>query len=72
MDIKIRLERDEDGVYVATCPSLPGCLSQGETEEEASKNIEEAIRLHIRCLAEDGIPLFEDKRVKEMLVEVRV
>ena len=72
MDVKVRLERDEDGVYVTTCPSLPGCVSQGKTEEEALENIEEAIKLHIKCLAEDGIPLFEDERVKETLVEVKV
>ena len=33
MNIKVRLERDEDGVYVVTCPSLPGCISQGKTED---------------------------------------
>lgn len=48
MNIKVRLERDEDGICVATCPSLPGCISQGKTENEALKNIKEAIRLHIR------------------------
>ncbi len=72
MDIKVRLEKDEDGTYVAMCPSLPGCISQGKTEKEALKNIKEAIRLHIKCLGEDGIPLFEDKRVKEALIEVRI
>ena len=72
MDIKVRLEIDEDGVYVATCPSLPGCISQGKTEKEALENIREAIKLHIKCLAEDGIPLFEDQRIKETLVEVKV
>lgn len=72
MDIRVRLEKDEDGVYVATCPSLPGCISQGETEKDALKNIKEAIRLHIKCLAEDGIPLFESKKAKETLIEVKV
>ena len=72
MEIKVRIEKDEDGVYVATCPFLPGCVSQGKTESEALKNIKEAIKLHIRCLAEDGIPLFEDKNIKETLVEIKV
>ena len=39
MNIKVRFERDEDGICVATCPSLPGCISQGKTENEALKNI---------------------------------
>ncbi|MEW6104255.1 MAG: type II toxin-antitoxin system HicB family antitoxin [bacterium] len=56
--IKVEFERDEDGMYVATCPFLPGCISQGKTEREALKNIKEAIRLHIRALAEDGLPIF--------------
>ncbi|MCL0042164.1 type II toxin-antitoxin system HicB family antitoxin [Thermodesulfovibrionales bacterium] len=66
MNIKIRLEKDEDGIYVSTCPSLPGCISQGKTEKEALENIKEAVKLHLRCLAEDGIPLFEDKKNRIM------
>ena len=72
MEIKVRLERDEDGVWVATCPSLPGCISQGKSQEEALKNIKAAIRLHMRTLAEDGLPIFESKGVKETLIEVHV
>jgi len=59
MKIKVRLERDEDSAYVVTCPSLPGCISQGKTEKKALDNIKEAIGLHIRALAEDGLPIFE-------------
>ncbi|MBI4649984.1 type II toxin-antitoxin system HicB family antitoxin [Candidatus Desantisbacteria bacterium] len=51
MEIKIIFEKDEDGIYIVTCPSLPGCVSQGKTEKEAIKNIREAIKLHIKCLA---------------------
>lgn len=72
MEIRVRLEKDEDGVWVATCPSLPGCISQGKTQEEALKNIKGAVRLHIRSLAEDGLPIFEHKGLKETLVEVHV
>lgn len=57
MNFKIVLEAGEDGFVVASVPSLPGCYSQGKTEKEALKNIQEAISLHIDCLAEDGIPL---------------
>lgn len=39
MKFKVRLEKDEDGWYIATVPALPGCISQGKTEKEALKNI---------------------------------
>ena len=47
--------RGEDGFWVAECPSLPGCISQGETREEAVQNIREAIQLYIEALEEDGL-----------------
>ena len=47
MDFKVIIERDEDGWYVVTVPSHPGCVSQGKSEEEAKKNIAEAIELHL-------------------------
>ena len=72
MEIKVRLERDEDGVYVVTCPALPGCISQGKSEKEALVNIKEAIKLHIRTLAEDGLPLIQEKRAKERLIKITV
>ena len=72
MEIRVRLQQDEDGVYVATCPSLPGCISQGKTEREALRNIKEAIRLHLRALAADGLPLFDKGTVKETRIEVTV
>lgn len=46
MNFKVCIEKDEDGWYVATVPSLPGCISQGKTEKEAEENIAEAIKLH--------------------------
>lgn len=72
MEIKVVFEKDEGGMYVVTCPSLPGCVSQGKTEKEALKNIREAIRLHVRCLAEDGLPLLRPKGAKERVIEVTV
>lgn len=45
----------EDGYFVVECPSLPGCISQGKTEEEAVENIEEAIELYIEALEEDHL-----------------
>ena len=57
MDWKIVLEKNSDGSFTVTVPSLPECISQGETKKEALKNIKEAIELHVSCLAEDGLPL---------------
>lgn len=49
--------RGEDGFWVAECPSLPGCISQGHTREEAIQNIREAIDLYIEALEEDRLPV---------------
>lgn len=51
----------EDGYWVAECPSLPGCVSQGESKEEAILNIREAIEIYIAALEEDGLPVPEDR-----------
>ncbi|WP_420641013.1 type II toxin-antitoxin system HicB family antitoxin [Candidatus Leptofilum sp.] len=52
--------RGEDGFWVAECPSLPGCISQGATREEAVNNIREAIQLYIEMLEEDGLDVPDD------------
>ncbi len=59
----------EDGYYVAECPSLPGCISQGHTREEAIANIREAIHAYVAALEEDGLPVPEE-RFDAMLVAV--
>jgi len=69
---RIKIEQDEDGWYVATVPALPGCISQGKTEEEAKKNVAEAIELHLSALAEDGVPIGHREGVKEVFVAVHV
>jgi len=53
-DYKVILEPDESGGYVVTCPSIPGCYSQGETVEEALDNIKEAIELCLEVMEENG------------------
>ncbi len=53
-DFRVLLEPDEAGGYVASCPSLPGCYSQGETVEEAMANIKEAIELTLEDMNERG------------------
>jgi predicted RNase H-like HicB family nuclease len=47
----------EDGYWVAECPTLPGCISQGRSREEAVQNIREAIGVYIAALEEDGLPV---------------
>ena len=47
----------EDGYWVAECPSLPGCISQGKTGEDAVANIREAIQGYVAALEEDGLPV---------------
>ena len=59
----------EDGFWVAECPSLPGCVSQGSTKEEAIKNIREAIEGYILALKEDNLPVPEE-RFETLLVAV--
>jgi predicted RNase H-like HicB family nuclease len=51
----------EDGYWVVECPSLPGCISQGKTREEAIANIREAIELYIESLKDDGLPVPAEK-----------
>jgi predicted RNase H-like HicB family nuclease len=57
MKFPVTLERDETGMIVAECPSIPGCVSQGRTEEEALRNIHEAILACLEVRAEQGLPL---------------
>ncbi len=51
----------EDGFWIAECPSLPGCISQGKTKAETLVNIKEAIRGYITALQEDGLPIPEER-----------
>lgn len=57
---RVFLYPGEDGYWVIECPSLPGCISQGETKEEATANIREAISLYIESLEANGEPIPED------------
>ena len=54
MKYRVYLEQDEDGVFVASCPALPGCVSQGETRQEATENIQEAIEGYLKSLHKHG------------------
>jgi antitoxin HicB len=68
MKYRVVFEQDEDGMFVATCPSLPGCLSQGRTRQEAQQNIQEAIRGYIRSLQKHGEPI--PPGIEEEIVEI--
>lgn len=65
----VTLEQDEDGFIVAECPSLPGCLSQGKTREEALANITDAIEGYLESLRKHGEPL-PSTEVTEVEVKV--
>lgn len=61
MTRRVILYPGEDGYVIAEVPSLPGCISQGKTREEALANIQEAIALHVEVLQERGEPLPDDQ-----------
>lgn len=57
MRFTIAVFQDEDGTYIAECPAIPGCVSQGSTLEEAERNVADAIRQCLEVRAEKGMPL---------------
>ena len=67
MKIKVILEASEEGGFTAYVPSLPGCISEGDTEEEALANIKEAIELYLEPV-EDELFVTESRLVKEVAV----
>jgi predicted RNase H-like HicB family nuclease len=68
MKYRVLIEQDEDGIFVAEVPSLPGCISQGNTREEATENIKEAISLYLESLEAHNEPV--PPPITEELVEV--
>ena len=67
MKFLVTLDRDEDGIWVVQCPSIPGCVSQGKTKDEALANIKEAITLCLEVRAEQGLPLTIETRQLEVV-----
>ena len=57
---QVLLYTDEDGIWIAEVPSLPGCGSDGRTKEEAKERVKEAIQVYIEALVEDKLPIPED------------
>jgi predicted RNase H-like HicB family nuclease len=66
MKFATTVDRDEDGIWVVECPSIPGCVSEGNTKSEALKNIKEAIELCLEVRAERGLPLTVEPRQVEV------
>ncbi|MGA2621633.1 MAG: type II toxin-antitoxin system HicB family antitoxin [Thermoguttaceae bacterium] len=69
-EFTVVIERDEDGRYLAICPALQGCYTEGETEQEAKVLIEDAIRLHIEDRLQTGEPIGEEVGTAKVRVAV--
>ncbi len=67
---KIVVEKDEDGIHIASCPALQGCYSQGETIAEAIENIKDCIKLHIEARQSLGEPIPIEVLLDEVEVSV--
>ncbi len=70
MKFRVLIDQDEDGIFVAQVPSLPGCVTQGATRHEAVSNAQEAIAAYLESLNERGEPI--PPSINEELVEVAV
>lgn len=68
MKYRVTIEQDEDGIFVAEVPSLPGCITQGETRHEAIANAKEAIELYLESLEAHNEPV--PPSIYEEIVEV--
>lgn len=68
MRYRVLIEQNEDGVYVAKAPALPGCISQGKTRSEAIENIKEAIQSYLESLSAHGEPV--PPSISEEVVEI--
>ena len=68
MKYRIIIEQDEEGTFVAECPSLPGCISQGKTRDEALKNIKDAIGGYLESLKKHNEPI--PPSIEEEMVEI--
>jgi predicted RNase H-like HicB family nuclease len=66
MKFQVTLDRDEDGVWIAECPAIPGCVSQGATRDEALADVRDAIKLCLEVRSERGMPLTVETRQVEV------
>ena len=68
MKLRVVIEQDEEGVFVAECPALPGCVSQGATREEALQNIKDAMQGYLKSLRKHNEPI--PPSISEEIIEV--
>ena len=68
MKFTTTLTQDEDGIWIAECPAIPGCVSQGSSRDEAAIHLQEAIALCLEVRAERGMPLTVETREIEVAV----
>ena len=68
MKYRIEIEQDEDGVFIASVPNLPGCLSEGATRSEAIENVKDAISGYLESLRKHGEPV--PMSIEEEVIEV--
>jgi len=69
MKYRVLIEQDEDGIFIAECPSLPGCIYQGKTRKEALDNIQDAIKGYLESLKKHNEPI--PPSIDEEIVEVK-
>lgn len=65
MNHDLRVERDENGVWVAQVPSVHGCISQGDSREEALSNVADALQTCLQVRAEQGMPPIKERRIPQ-------
>jgi antitoxin HicB len=68
MKLRVVIEQDEDGVFIAECPTLPGCVSQGATRDEVLANIRDAMAGYVESLRKHGEPI--PPSIDEEVVEI--
>ncbi len=66
MKYRITIQQDEDGIFIAKCPSLPGCVSQGKTRKEVLENIKDAMSGYLQSLKKhnESVPHIEEELVE--------
>ena len=68
---RILIEKDENGIYIASCPALQGCCSQGVTVNEALQNLKDTIQLHIEARQAFDEPIPIERLIEEVEVVVK-